>query len=1257
MSKARSLADLISGGAVIEASEIADSTITGAKLASDISITTTGTISTPSITGLSSLTIENVNIDNNSITSIASNIEQVSYTSVTTNIFTNSQTFNTGDWQALNATVAVNNTTAPDGTTTANKITQNSGSTNVDLSNLRDVGLTSNSGTVYTISIHAKISANRNFLLINDHISSNSFKKTWFNLSNGTVGTNNSSHTATITDVGNGWYRCSITVTSTVTNTDSIIMFGPAETDGTHIITDNQGSLFLWGAQLEESATLTGYLTTTSASLSGLTGVTRGVSGTTAATASSGDTITIGSASTTLSVNITATQNYIPLSSLTGVAASGSAVIGNSNIDLNLSASGTGNVKLVNDEKLVFGDAGENISGDGTDLSINSSGILNINSSAATGPAVRLVTSAGGILLDSNSLIVLDADNADNGIQYKDGATEMLRIHNSSSDVILHTKVQDKDLIIKGNDGGSDVTALTFDMSSAGSALFNSTVSVGGLVVRGGHLTLPGQLAVTDVINANNGVALGANDEIQFGDAGETISGDGTDLTIASSNKIILNADGAGQVFFKDGGTNLAKLFVSSQVFFLETIISDGDFAIKGNDGGSSVTALTLDMSEAGAATFNDKVILGANKSIELGDPGETISGDGTNLTITSSQNLIIDAANELKLDSIAGINLFDNGSSYGLLSDATGDFVIKSQQSDKDIIIKGNDGGSTVNALTFDMSEAGNATFNGDVTVENYLRIDKSGSEVLNIRGETTYGTLSVGNRTLNLLGNVIKFEDDTFVEKMRMHTNGYIGIGTSSPTSTVDIRGANGAVQSRGLLYLSNNDTYGINKGSQISFGGTYDSTNDTFFAAVAGRKENGTSGNYEGYLQFSTRQTSGNNERMRITSGGCVGIGHTNPVRNLSVFKSDYPTIQLVNSTSSTGSTDGAIIQLHNTDMDLVIRNQENADIRFDTNGANERMKILSNGKVGIGVGNAQRTLHVKSSAEIVSGLFESAASTNLIRIVDSNTTSESQAAAIGSAGDNMTLTTNGSERMRIDSSGNVGIGTSSPVSKLTVAGQITATPGATSAPTYSFDNDTNTGISRPTTDAINFVTNGSENMRISSNGAVGINSTATTLPLGTARFVVQGGSSTEYVGIDQYGVITVEKAATGLQYAMEFRNPNGLVGRITTENSATSYNTSSDYRLKENVNYDFDATSRLKQLKPARFNFIADADKTVDGFLAHEVSSVVPEAISGEKDAVNEDGSIQPQGIDQSKLVPLLVKTIQELEARIQTLEGN
>jgi len=111
-----------------------------------------------------------------------------------------------------------------------------------------------------------------------------------------------------------------------------------------------------------------------------------------------------------------------------------------------------------------------------------------------------------------------------------------------------------------------------------------------------------------------------------------------------------------------------------------------------------------------------------------------------------------------------------------------------------------------------------------------------------------------------------------------------------------------------------------------------------------------------------------------------------------------------------------------------------------------------------------------------------------------------------------------------------------------------------------------------------------------------------------------------------------------------------------GAITNNNnSAVAYNTSSDYRLKENVSYSFDATTELKKLKPCKFNFIG-GDLTVEGFLAHEVQAVIPQAITGTHNEVDDEDNPVYQGIDQSKLVPLLVKTILELEARITALEG-
>jgi hypothetical protein len=144
---------------------------------------------------------------------------------------------------------------------------------------------------------------------------------------------------------------------------------------------------------------------------------------------------------------------------------------------------------------------------------------------------------------------------------------------------------------------------------------------------------------------------------------------------------------------------------------------------------------------------------------------------------------------------------------------------------------------------------------------------------------------------------------------------------------------------------------------------------------------------------------------------------------------------------------------------------------------------------------------------------------------------------------------------------------------------------------------------------------------------------------------------------FVYVGSGGSITVGVPSAASRTPMSFRNTNGEVGTISTQGSSTAYNTSSDYRLKENVVAMSGATERLKQLAPKRFNFIADADVTVDGFLAHEVADVVPEAITGAKDAVDDDGNAMYQGIDQSKLVPLLVATIQELEARIAALESN
>ena len=104
------------------------------------------------------------------------------------------------------------------------------------------------------------------------------------------------------------------------------------------------------------------------------------------------------------------------------------------------------------------------------------------------------------------------------------------------------------------------------------------------------------------------------------------------------------------------------------------------------------------------------------------------------------------------------------------------------------------------------------------------------------------------------------------------------------------------------------------------------------------------------------------------------------------------------------------------------------------------------------------------------------------------------------------------------------------------------------------------------------------------------------------------------------------------------------------------SITDFNTSSDYRMKENEVVISDGITRLKQLKPYSFNFKTEPDITRDGFFAHELQTVLPYMVRGEKDAVDENDDIEPQMIDKSKLVPLLVSALQEAIERIEALEN-
>ena len=348
--------------------------------------------------------------------------------------------------------------------------------------------------------------------------------------------------------------------------------------------------------------------------------------------------------------------------------------------------------------------------------------------------------------------------------------------------------------------------------------------------------------------------------------------------------------------------------------------------------------------------------------------------------------------------------------------------------------------------------------------------------------------------------------------------------------------------------------------------------------------------------------------------------------------------------------------------------VIKYDHNIDAMFfDTNGS-ERIRIDSSGNVGIGTSSPSSPLEVVGGAPLASGFTQSRSGHPTFGITNGGTDSVyfhlapsggshqtfMQVRDDGTDVDSIAFSTSGTEAMRIDSSGRVGIGTSSPDQNLHVSDtssnayvKIISNDSNTAGILFG---DQNSGLQGKLyylngSDAMRFDTNGSERMRILSSGKICFGST-------TAESTSEDNMQIDTSG----GNIYMYQNTTALQGVIDFRNPNGYVGSIRTTGSSTQFNTSSDYRLKENVEYTFDATTELKRLKPCKFNFKADTDTTVEGFLAHEVAEVVPHAISGEKDATDDEDNPIYQQIDQSKLVPLLVKTIQELEARITALEN-
>jgi hypothetical protein len=386
----------------------------------------------------------------------------------------------------------------------------------------------------------------------------------------------------------------------------------------------------------------------------------------------------------------------------------------------------------------------------------------------------------------------------------------------------------------------------------------------------------------------------------------------------------------------------------------------------------------------------------------------------------------------------------------------------------------------------------------------------------------------------------------------------------------------------------------------------------------------------------------------------------------------------------------------------------------DIKFQANGV-EKVVIDSSGNVGIG-NTVATTLNTASDAgnlAVGSGsgnegitIYSGSANKGFLAFADGTTGSDPYRFYFkyDHNSDLFTMIANGNvDSLVIDSSGNVGIGTTpeawdSGQTVLQVGGLASFGGDTTQVAGNSARMLNNAYLSGgwkyQITDQASFYSqyDGTHSFRVAPSGtADSAISWITAMTIDNNGAIYQGdttsnvGSGDHMVSIKAkdsaglYRALGLESTESGNRLLVSLINPNGTVGTISTSGSATSYNTSSDYRLKENVVPMTGSIDRLKALNPSRFNFIADADTTVDGFLAHEAQEVVPEAITGTKDAMmTEEYEVTPavmdgekvvteavmgerevpdmQGIDQSKLVPLLVASLQEAIARIEVLEA-
>ena len=852
---------------------------------------------------------------------------------------------------------------------------------------------------------------------------------------------------------------------------------------------------------------------------------------------------------------------------------------------------------------------------------------------------------------------VVGSEEASGSVIFAPSNTERMRITSTGS-VGIGTSSPDSGYkldvagnVVFGDGGGFDmnVDGTRWQFSLAGSEKMR--IDSSGRVGIG--TTSPSTRLHTDVTGGDNELRIATttsgNPTLSLyanGAGAHAIAFDRSDLaltftTVGSSERMRIDASGRVGIGTSSPNSILHLLGVDPKITLGVSGAAERAFLQYNN----TTSLLTLDSDGGTTFATNNTEAMRIDSSGRVGIGTSSPLTKGHFFSGTSMDQLSVDGTGAIE----TGINFKNGGATYGQIyfnNVSPYDMSVMQQYTTGSLVFGTND------------TERMRITSTGSVGIGT-----SSPSRQLTLYGSAPYmafqnsttGTTTSDGLQIQMAGSdaYIWNYENSFVafgtnaaERMRITSTGSVGIGTSSPSAwdvlpAIQVSTYGGLSAGGGYTRLSSNaylSTY-PNTWSYIN------TNTASLYEQVGGQHiwSSAASGSAGTSISFD--------EAMRIDASGRVGIGTNSPSGSLSAGG-----LHVIDRIAVGSGTVGTPALHYDSDTDTGIF--FGTGVVGVSTGGSEAMRVTSAGNLLVGTTNTAPAGNNVEGVAIGAGGYIQASYDGFAPMSLNRKTSDGNIALFAKDGTTVGSIGGATGLLGIgNGTGNLGFydaqvnpmsttsgGASDGVVSLGISGRRFKDlylSNQAYASYFGSSGDTNTNIYFAGSDQIRFITGGNERMRLDSSGNLLVGTSSDT-----------GGR----VNITRNGIVLRLNTANTSNTAIQFvYNGSTEVGSITTTTTSTAYNTSSDYRLKEDIQPMVGASDRVLALKPVNFAWKADG-KRVDGFLAHEAQAVVPEAVTGEKDAVDAEGNPKYQGIDQSKLVPLLTAALQEALTKIETLEA-